>query len=293
MTKKTHEIGFYSLIQYCPDETVAEVANIGVLLFVPESGYVDARVTPTNQRIAQIFGGGTRKYDTLQRYKEGLSEWVKVEHRKFTTVEYAKKFLSSNANCIAFTPIRGIVCPSGGEKMLESLYTEFFPNEGIMQSEKTPRTPSFGKKKFFKTLQERYGKDIGSRLAILPELEIAGLDHRIQPAFAFQNDHFNIVFPQPFDAKRYSEQIGYGVLISSEMRMSRERYWKKSIPIILGRIPPAHHTLSYKIAETFKRHKISFYDNESALIDYVGKEAKPLPSFAREFAATAMEPSLF
>ena len=43
-----------------------------------------------------------------------------VEYRKFATVEYAKKFLASNANCIAFTPIRGVVCPNGGEKMLES-----------------------------------------------------------------------------------------------------------------------------------------------------------------------------
>ena len=293
MTKKTKEIGFYSLIQYCPNETVGEVANIGVLLFVPESGYVDARVTSTNQRVAHIFGGGVRKYDTLQRYKEGLSEWVKVEYRKFAELELAKKFLASNANRIVFTPIRGIVCSSGGEKMLDSLFAEFFPNEIIMQSEKTQRIPSFAKKRFFKTLQEKYGKDIGSRLALLPEFEIDGLEHRVQPAFAFQNDHFNIVFPQPFDTKRYSEQIGYGMLISSEMKRASERYWKKSYPIILGRVAPANPNLSRQIAETLARYKISFYDNESALIDYVGKEAKPLPSFAREFAAIAMEPSLF
>ena len=293
MTNKTNEIGFYSLIQYCPNETVGEVANIGVLLFVPESGYVDVRVTPTNQRVAHIFGGGIHKYNTLQRYKEGLSEWVKVEHRKFAELESAKKFLASNANRIAFTPIRGIVCANGGQKMLDTLFMDFFPEEMTQQAERTQRIPTFAKKRFFKTLREKFGKDIGSRLAILPEFEIASLEHRIQPVFAFQNDHFNIVFSQPFDARRYSEQIGYGLLISNEMKTARERYWKKSYPIILGRIPMTHGSLSHQIAETFKRYNISFYDNESVLIDYIGKEAKPLPSFAREFAAIVMEPSLF
>ncbi len=136
------EIGCYSLIQYCPDISAAEVANIGILLFVPKSGFVDVRVTSTNQRVAQVFGGGIHKYDLLQRYKEGLADWIKAESRKFESMEAAKGFLAAYINLIAFTPIRSIVCPEGGQKMLESLFQKFFPDDAM--PEVSPRTVKIG-----------------------------------------------------------------------------------------------------------------------------------------------------
>ena len=35
--------GYYSVIQYCPDRSRLEAANVGVLLFVPAGGYLRAR----------------------------------------------------------------------------------------------------------------------------------------------------------------------------------------------------------------------------------------------------------
>jgi len=292
MTKKTDEIGFYSLIQYCPNEEIGEVANIGVLLFAPKTGFVDVRVTSTNQRVARIFGGGIREYDTLQRYKEGLSEWAKVEHRKFADVETAKGFLASNANTIAFTPLRATVCPDGANTMLDSLFEEFFPDETMPQPEKPQRTPHFSKKRVFTALRTKYGKDIGSRLAIPPKLEVVGLERHIQPAFAFQSKHFHVVFPRSFNAEQCAEQIGYGLLILGEMKQAREQFWKKSTPIILGRMSSSHAELAQHIAETFRRYGILFFGRESDLIDHVGT-AKPLPAYASPYAADKLEPTLF
>jgi len=289
------EIGYYSLIQYCPDITIGEVATIGVLLFVPDSGFVDVRVTPTNQRAAHIFGGGIHKYDRLQRYKEGLRGWVEADSRKFRTLEQAKSFLAVSANSITFTPIRAIVCQDGAEKMIECLFTKFFPDDVTPQSEKSQRGPYLPKTRIFKALRTRYGNGIGSKLALLPELEVVGPERRVQPDFAFQNKHFNVVFSKSFNADRYDEQIGFGLLISREMRMARARYWKESVPIILGRIPHSKNSgnLSHEIAGAFKRLEIPFFDDEQKLIEYVGKEAQPLPSFVAKFAATKVEPSLF
>jgi len=50
---------------------------------------------------------------------------------------------------------------------------------------------------------------------------------------------------------------------------------------------------SHEIAGAFKRHEIPFFDDEKKLIDYVGKEAQPFPTFAAKFAAAKVEPSLF
>ena len=287
------EIGYYSLLQYCPDEAVGEVANIGVLLFCPQTGFVDARVTPTNHRVAHIFGGGIHKYDTLQRYKVGLSGWVKAESRRFMSLETAMEFFAAGSNSIIFTTIRSIVCPKGAEKMLETLYDKFFPDEKNTPPEKPQRGPAFSKKRIFRTLQEKFGKDIGNKLAILPELELVGPERKAQPVFAFQNNHFSAVFAKSFNSDRCDEQIGFGLLIASEMKIAKEQYWRNSIPVILGRISTAQHDLSREIAESFKRHSIPFYDDEQKLIDYIGNKAKPLPPFAAKFAAARVEPGLF
>jgi len=292
MTSKNNEIGYYSLIQYCPNEMVGEVANIGVLLFVPKTGFVDVRVTPTNQRIAHIFGGGIHKYDMLQRYKDGLAEWVRVEHRKFLSLETAKSFFAANSNTIVFSPIRGIVCPEGAEKTLGTLYAKFFPCE-TMPLPKAPRAPHFAPKRVFNTLRSKYGKDIDHKLAILPNLEVIGLARHIQPAFGFQNRHFHVVFPRYFTSERCEEQIGLGLLISSEMKTAKERIWKGAKPVILGRVQLSNYDLSCHIAETFKRYKIQFYADEQALVDYVGKEAKTLPDYAAEYAIAKMGTNLF
>ena len=36
--------GYYCLIQYCPDLARLEAANIGVILFCPERGFIRAKI---------------------------------------------------------------------------------------------------------------------------------------------------------------------------------------------------------------------------------------------------------
>ncbi len=289
----TKEIGYYSLIQYCPDQTIGEVANIGVLLFAPKSRFVNVRVASTNERVARIFGGGVHKYDTLQQYKEGLADWVKTEKHKFESMEGARNFLAAYVNRIAFTPIRSVICPDGAEMMIESLFQKFFPDDATPKTTKHPHGPYVPRKRIFQALQKKCGREIASKLAILPELAVVGSERTIQPAFAFQNEHFNVVFSKAFSSERYDEQIGFGLLISRKMKMAEEKFWKQSVPVILGRLPSRKHNLSRDISETLGQLQIGFYDSEEKLIDYVEKEAKPLPTFAEKFAAAKVEPSLF
>ncbi len=77
------------------------------------------------------------------------------------------------------------------------------------------------------------------------------------------------------------------------MKMSDTQYWKQSVPVILGRIPKSKHDLARDIADALNRCSIDFYASEQRLVDYIAKEAKPLPLFAREFSAVKVEPSLF
>ena len=48
--------GYYSIIQYCPDLSRLEAANIGVLLFCPEVRFIRAKTSAGNDRIRRFFG---------------------------------------------------------------------------------------------------------------------------------------------------------------------------------------------------------------------------------------------
>ena len=50
------EKGYYSVIQYCPDLGRFEAANMGVLLFCPESGFLKSLMSGNNSRIIKFFG---------------------------------------------------------------------------------------------------------------------------------------------------------------------------------------------------------------------------------------------
>lgn len=47
---KTYK-GYYSLIQFCPDLSRHEMANVGVLLFVPDRKFISARTNTNNERV--------------------------------------------------------------------------------------------------------------------------------------------------------------------------------------------------------------------------------------------------
>lgn len=288
----TKEIAYYSLIQYCPDQVAGEVANIGLLIFSPKTGYVDVRTTKSNSRVAHIFGGGVHKYDSLQRYKEGLSEWVEGERNKFESMEGAKRFLAAYANSVCFSGLRSIVCPNGAKEMLGSLFAKFFPGDKAPE-ETTPRGPYFPRKRIVKTLREKYGNKIAERIAILPELEVMGPEKKIEPAFAFQNRHFNVVFSKSFTDGHYADQVAFGALISSRMRMAQQFVWSQSQPVILGRVSKAIADQTRFIRESLASFNVEFYDSEVDLIDYIGREAKPLPDAYKDFAAIKVEPTLF
>lgn len=288
----TKEIAYYSLIQYCPDQVAGEVANIGLLIFSTKTGYVNVRTTKSNSRVAHIFGGGVHKYDSLQRYKKGLSEWVQGERKRFESMEGAKRFLAAYANSICFSGLRSIVCPNGADSMLNELFAKFFPDDNVPE-DTTPRGRYFPRKRIVKTLREKYGNKIAERIAILPELEVVGPERKIEPTFAFQNEHFNVVFSKSFTVNRYVDQVGFGVLVSGNMKKTRQKMWNQSQPVILGRVSKEIADQTRFIRESLARFNVEFYDSEVDLIDYIGREAKPLPDAYKDFAAIKVEPTLF
>jgi len=100
--------GYYSLIQYCPDRSRAEVANVGVVLFCPSLRFIDARTAGGNDRVRRFFRGRDIDIDRLNLVKRGIEKRLQVQAASFTTIADLVGFIETRANDIVLTTPRSI-----------------------------------------------------------------------------------------------------------------------------------------------------------------------------------------
>ena len=98
--------GYYSLIQYCPDLSRLEAANIGVLLFCPDRLFLQARTTRDNRRIRHIFGREGHDWSQINSFKIGLEERLEVERPNIQNLDDLQRFIELRANQIQITTPR-------------------------------------------------------------------------------------------------------------------------------------------------------------------------------------------
>jgi hypothetical protein len=284
MIKETEDIGYYSLIQYRPNEVLGEVANIGILLFSTKTGFIGVRVTPTNKRVVQIFGGDIHDYDKLKTYKEGLAEWEKTEHRMFEHVQTAKTLLNAdNSSNVIFTPLISVLCENGYEKMLDKLYEDFFPNDGIKLCVGIAG---------YETI---LGADFNgrNRLTIAEMYKIKN-----DRAFAFTMNRLDLY-------EKYNEE-GYGHGFSQDSFPSPNILSHKFhlFPNRILDIRHAGHNLIYRITLTVRKtidvtgnHKFSTYDGVKAayrlaLTDFIPVLISPTDNVVKYISVKSIEPTL-
>jgi hypothetical protein len=95
--------GYYSLIQYCPDLSRLEAANVGVLLFCPERRFIKARVSHNNDRIRRFFSPEQADWKKIDAMKDAVANRLAVESEAFNTLEDLQRFIALQANEIQLT----------------------------------------------------------------------------------------------------------------------------------------------------------------------------------------------
>jgi hypothetical protein len=90
--------GYYSLIQYCPDLSRLEAANVGVVLFCPERHFIRARTTNSVQRIRRFFGSEDRDWGQIRQARTAIEERLAVEADRFRTLQDLEQFIATRGN---------------------------------------------------------------------------------------------------------------------------------------------------------------------------------------------------
>jgi hypothetical protein len=198
--------GYYSIVQYCPDLARRETVNIGVVLLVPERGFLQTRMVADNERVRHFFGTTGDDAKRLSDFKKSFTARIEAEHSRVTTLESFQRFIDTRGNQIqltepAFVKVRE--CPRTIDQLFEQL---------VGGSAKPHRRESFAK-----SLQMRFE---ASKVADLIEtnvpISLPILQREAKLPFAFQNGAFHLLQPVTFAADKEEANFNRALKYSME-----------------------------------------------------------------------------
>ena len=182
--------GYYSLIQFCPDRSRLEAANVGVVLFCPELGFLEVRMAGDNSRIQRFFGRDAFDWSRINSYKLGIKERLEIEGKDFRSPDDLKSFGQRRGNSIQLTAPRPITVREP-RRDLEELFDEV-----VVQTKK----PRVGRS-FRRRLVEQLAKaNLGPKLKRDIEIHVPSLNREIDVPYGYQNDRLHLIQPVSFQA---------------------------------------------------------------------------------------------
>ena len=118
---------YYCIVQYRHDLSNPNAVNIGVLLFCPENGFLDAKLTADAHSEAQFFSDSELDLEWIATSKQALLNRLKHDRPYFQTVKDIEDFAARRANEIRITPpkpLSSIDLESELDRLFENAVTD-------------------------------------------------------------------------------------------------------------------------------------------------------------------------
>lgn len=98
--------GYYSVIQYCPDPSRAEAANVGVVLYTESPRRLRVKVSDDLGRVEQFFRPNRDRLGRILRSARSTATRLTLSLDEFETVGDLSQFVQTLGNDISMTPPR-------------------------------------------------------------------------------------------------------------------------------------------------------------------------------------------
>lgn len=180
----------YSVVQYVPHAGRCEAANVGVVIFVPETGRLEVRTTTSLERVQQFFKPKKDERRRIELAVEAFRHRIETSRGEFASVEEFNRFVAARADSVRMTTPR-IVILNEGESKLDELYHELV-DDGIAdhrQARKAPKFPA-AVSVIFDRLRAS-GKMWQPGQIVVPEI-----GHKLKIPFAYKNGRVNLILPR-------------------------------------------------------------------------------------------------
>ncbi|MCX7424655.1 MAG: DUF3037 domain-containing protein [Planctomycetia bacterium] len=264
--------GYYCLIQYCPDLSRLEAANIGVLLFCPDRLFLQARTARDNRRIQHFFGREDHDWSQINSFKIGIEERLEVEHPNIQTLDDLQRFIQLLANQIQITaprPMRVRV----PEEDLDRLFQDLVGGQHRKQKSTS----------FKRHVGDRFANAAGleSKIARDVSIHVPISNRDIEIPYGYQNGRFNLIQPVTFQSKEPANDISKACRFAVEGHSLHEtqnpRYGDVQL-VVVGRFLSQGGDTKADVGRILKEHEVQLYAEEhlSDLIDEIRRTGKVL-----------------
>lgn len=186
--------GYFCLVQYCPDLARRESVNVGVLLFSPVHGFLEARLSSGNQRVRRFFGDHADHLKHINAMKDALIERIRVERREFGDLEDLSAFVTTRANRILLTPPKAIRV-NDPARDLNALYGSL-----VAEPEKE-HAAMVGLPMRTRLDDLLLSPDLATKVLKSIRVQVPTLKREVEMPFGYQNGRFNLIQPTVFKQK--------------------------------------------------------------------------------------------
>jgi len=251
--------GYYSLIQYCPDRSRLEAANIGVLLFVPALNFMQARIASGNDRIRRFFHDEVGDLAQINLMKRMLAHRIDDEAKEVRTVDELKHLLTRFANELVFSAIRPIRVENPTLELTQ-LFEELVGGGRARKDNSSDvdldhllrthlETAEFSKKVYRNT-----------------KVRVPILGEELTANYSFQNGRLNLIQTKEFNQHRFSDVMREAMKAAVDGHL----LYKHPDPtvgerqlVIVGEFGPTAQEQQDKLEQMLADHEVTLYSAQT------------------------------
>jgi len=202
--------GYYSLIQYCPDYSRLEVANIGVMLFCPELRFLKTRMSRGNDRVRRFFHDRQLDLSGLDGAKAAIAERFDWAENEFTTLDDLKAFIASRGNDILLTSPRPVKVGDPVADLNELFIELVGARSRSLRAGGYAEIPELDRLLRDRKLDNKVQFDLSISLPIV--------GRQLEIPYAYRNGVLNLIRPKRFAAHEGSAlKSAYGLAVDGDL----------------------------------------------------------------------------
>lgn len=248
--------GYYSVIQYCPDRSRLEAANVGVLLFAPTTGYLRAKFASGNDRVKRFFSDEVQDFEQVRHAKDMLTRRIEVEAETLAQSEPAalEHFLRLFANEFIFSPLRAVRVEQP-EAELVQLFEELVGGRVRRDPRQTPPA--------VERIRARFAlPDIALKVRRNVPVRVPVLGEEFAADYAFQNGRLNLIQLKEFSQTRESDWLKDACRAAAEGRMLYKHPDAQNGEqqlVVVGAFRDTSDERQNRVAQLLHEHDVLFY----------------------------------
>lgn len=262
--------GWYSVIQYCPNPSRAEAANVGVLLACPEKNFIRAVTSRGNDRIRRFFKKelAPQEIERINAAKRSIERRVENEAPYLRGLRDLERFIHSRAHSLVMTNPRELRV-NDPESELRALYQELVGGRGMhRQEQQRPETLIYLDQAFSRLKHE--GREIHFNVSVpVPVINVP-----FRAPYTYQNGAFCIVCTiVPHESANAT--ASQALKLASIGKLIKGRSDQPSRLIVASSLD-GEEKLESRLQAVFRDHETDFFNSNRIpeLVEKVEHEAK-------------------